>query len=107
MKKKYFITENNDNVVIKINKKNLEGFKIKPLNQVKYDGILVSKMTLVSPKAIKTILQKKTKRKIDSFIEFIIETTDDDDTDPTTIRFALDEVERYKRLVRAKYAKYL
>lgn len=107
MKKKYFVTEENGKITVQLNSKNLEGFKIKPLNNIKYDGILVSKMTLVSPKAIQNILIKKTKRKIDEFLQFIINGADDDDTDPSNLRLVLDELEKYKTLVRAKYAKYL
>ena len=55
--------ENNEKMQGYLDFNQIDGFKIKPRNKVKYDGIEVSKMTLVEPSLIEMVLKKKTKRK--------------------------------------------
>lgn len=58
----------------------VKGFKVIPKNNIKYDGIVVSEMVLINPSFIEKVLKKKIKRKLDTYLSYIIqilESTDD------------------------------
>ena len=83
------------------------GFKFSPKNSNEYIGINVNKMVVINNGFIERVLKKKVKRKLDLYLQFIVNMLDDEDSDPTTLRAVLDDVERYKRLIINKYRLYL
>lgn len=83
------------------------GYTIKPKNQMKYEGIVVNSMTIIDDYLIKTLLKKKTKKKLDMYLQFLITVLEEDDTDGGHLMFALNDLERYRRLVINNYKKYL
>lgn len=87
----------------------LNGFSFKPRNNVAYGGILVSKCVMFNPSYTETILKKKIKNRLELYLRFIISIleNDDDDTDITDLRAALNDLTRYKSIVRNKYLLYL
>lgn len=87
----------------------LNGFSFKPRNSIGYGGILVSKCVMFNPSYTETILKKKIKNRLELYLRFIISLleTDDDDTDITDLRAALNDLTRYKSIVRNKYLLYL
>ena len=83
------------------------GFKFNPKNSNEYIGINVNKMVVINNSFIEKVLKKKVKRKLDLYLQFIVNILDDEDSDPTSLRTVLDDVERYKQLIINKYRLYL
>lgn len=107
MNKHYLIVKKNNNERCFVDHKELNGFKIKPLNNVSYDGIIVNKMVIVNPSFIDKVLKKKIKRRLDLYLKYLIEILESDDTSSTNLREVLDDVARYKSIVLNNYSKYL
>lgn len=84
------------------------GFKIKPKNLIFYEGIQVKKMTLWKHSCIITVLQKKIKKKLDFYLQYIVHLMDDDsDSNPDDARIALDDLARYRNLIMHRYYIFL
>ena len=83
------------------------GFSFKPRNSINYDGVVVSKLIMFNPSFTETILKKKIKKRLEIYLRFIISVieTDDDDTDITDLRAALNDLTRYKSIIHNKYLK--
>lgn len=91
---------------IKINKNT--GFKITPKNNISYDGIEVEQLLILKKKLISNLLKKKVKRKLDLYIDLIVDIADDDsESTDTSFSETLDELSRFKDIIRYKYKKYL
>lgn len=96
------------NELIYIDYNKIEGFKIKPRNNVKYEGIEVNKLIIINPSFIDKVLKRKIKRKLDSYLQYIIMLIENnDDADADTLRIVLDDVMRYRQLIKNKYRIYL
>lgn len=87
----------------------LDGFQFKPRNKMSYDGIVVNKLIMFNPSFTETILKKKIRNRLEMYLRFIIGLIDqdDDDTDISDLRAALNDLTRYKDIVRNKYLLYL
>ena len=83
------------------------GFEFTPKNTNEYMGMEVNKMVVINPSFIEKVLKKKIKRKLDLYLQFIVSVIDDEDTDPSNLRFVLDDLERYRRTIINKYQHYL
>lgn len=84
------------------------GYNITPKNTVKYDGIRVNKMIIVNPSMIEKVLKRKIKNRLDLYLRTIVEIMDEsDDTDNSGIREALNELTRFKNIIKYKYEKHL
>ena len=111
MEKTYTIVKeqhNGEKVYIDYTK--FKGFKVKPRNHVKYDGIKVNSLVIIKPSFIEKLLKKKIKRKLDFYLQYIISIMDndnDEEGETGNLRLALDDLERYKSIVEYKYRKYL
>lgn len=108
MEKTYTIIKeqhNGDKVIIDYSK--INGFRVTPKNKLKYNGVKVNSLIIVKPSFIEKVLKKKVKRKLDYYLQYIISLMDDDETGTTDLRFALNDLERYKSIVEYKYRKYL
>lgn len=92
---------------VELNTNKKIGYTIKPKNQMKYEGIVVNSMTIIDDYLIKTLLKKKIKKKLDMYLQFLITVLEEDDTDGGHLMFALNDLERYRRLVINNYKKYL
>lgn len=92
-------------VVLDYNK--LRGYEFSPKNSSEYIGVSVNKMVVIKPSFVEKVLKKKVKRKLDLYLKFIVSILDDEDTDPTSLRRVLDDVERYRRTIINKYQLYL
>lgn len=96
----------NDN----ISTDNIDGFRFKPRNKVKYDGVTVHAVTVIKPSFVEKLLRRKIKNKLDVYLQCIINIIDNDEDDPnneTTIRIALNDITRYKSILKTKYYDYL
>lgn len=87
------------------NYKEIEGYKVNPKNSFPYKGIAVESMFLIKPSFIEKIVKKKIKRKLEFYLNYLIELNDSDDD--TSARKALDELTRYKEAIDYKYRKFL
>ena len=108
MKNNYILikdTKSNKNFHMTYDK--INGFKLKPKKDLKYDGVKVEKMVLINPTFIEQVIKKKVKHKLDMYLKYLITVLDDDDTDPTDLRQALNDLTRYKSIIAHKYRKYL
>jgi len=85
----------------------VDGFKVRPKNKVKYDGIEVNKLTIVSPYFIDNVLKRKTKRKLNAYLQFLFNTLEDDDTTGDDLGLILEDTKRYKAIIINKYSKFL
>ena len=108
-KKNYLLVKDNiERKVARIDYAKLDGFKFNPKNQVDYDGIIVNEMVLMNPSFIENVLKRKTKKKLELYLRFIISLIDNDsNTSSDDLREALNGLVRYKGIVENKYRKYL
>lgn len=91
-----------------LNDKKIDGFEIKPKNSSKEDALKVNSMTVVNQMYIEKLLRKKTKRKLDYFLKYIISLIEsDEEENPSNLHLALDDLEHYKSIIEYKYRKYL
>lgn len=85
-----------------------DGFKFKPKNHISYSGVTVSKMVMINPSFIEKVLKRKIEKRLELYLRFIVSILNsDDDTDPTDLRAALNDLTRYKTIVKNKYLDYL
>lgn len=108
MQKVYTIVKeqpNGDKVYIDYTK--INGLKFKPKNNLKYKGVKVNSLIIVKPSFIEKLLKKKIKRKLDYYLQYIISLMDDEESDASDLKIALNDVARYKSIVEYKYRKYL
>ena len=84
----------------------INGFKVKPKNNIEYEGIEVSTLTVVEPNLISNVLRRKTKRKLNAYLQFLVDSFDDD-TSSGDLALVLDDVKRYRAIIINKYSKFL
>ena len=109
MDERYYICDKDNNEIVYgyIDYNRLHGFKIRPQNNVPYDGVEVSRLVLVEPNLIKKVLKRKIKHKLDAYLVFLFSVIDDDDENPDTLELVIDDVSRYKSIIMNKYSKFL
>lgn len=91
-----------------IDTKKMRGFKVKPLNNVNYDGVKVDKLLIIKPSFVEKVLKRKTKRKLEMYLEFIINILESEDgNDSGKINIALNDLNRYKSIIKNNYRVYL
>ena len=106
--KKYYLHKGSNPEIIYIDYNKVKGFDFNPRNRIKYDGIVVNKLVIIKPSMIEKILRKKIKRKLDLYLKLIINFINDEGSDDDqTLREALNDLTRYKNIVKYKYKKYL
>lgn len=104
MKNNYTIAKKNNNGEITfINYSKINGFKISPKNKIDYSGIEVNSMLIVKPSLIEKVLKRKNKIKLNKYLDYITEESEDDGS----LREALNNISRYKDIIEYKYRKYL
>ena len=109
MDERYYICDKDNNEIVYgyIDYNRMHGFKIKPGNNVPYEGVEVSHLVLVEPTLIENVLKRKTKHKLNAHLAFLFTVIDDDDEDPDSLELVIDDVTRYKNIIINKYSKFL
>lgn len=109
MYKGYYINrQSQTGEIVYINYDQYKGYRIAPKNNIKYDGIRVNKMIIVKPSMIEKVLKRKIKHKLDLYLKTIIELMEEStDGDSSGIREALNDLTRFKNIIKYKYQKYL
>lgn len=103
--KKYIVVRSNKEIsLIAKEYKKIKGYQLNPKNTFDYP-LYVNTMTIVKPVFIDKILKKKIKKRLDFYLQYIIDETEDDDA--SSLKEALDSVSRYKDTVEYKYRKFL
>ncbi len=93
--------------VVYIDYKNMAGFKVKPKNGKKYGGVEVNEMLIIKPDFIDLILKRKIGKKLEGYINYLIEVLESDDTDGSKLAQTLNDIERYRTTINNTYKKYL
>ena len=105
MNKNYIVARKKYNgEVTFINYSKLDGYKICPKNNVEYPGVEVNSILIIKPKFIEKVIKRKNKIKLNYYLNYIIDESDDDSSN---LREVLDNIERYKGIIEYKYRKYL
>ena len=109
MKRNYLLVKDNlERGITSIDYTKLDGFKFNPKNQVEYDGIIVNEMVLINPSFIENVLKRKTKKKLELYLRFIINLIDNEsNASSDDLREALNGLVRYKGIVENRYRRYL
>ncbi len=84
-----------------------KGYKVKPKNKVKYDGVVVNEMMIINPSFIEKLLKRKINVKLDHYLQYIISVLDDDSSDTGRITTVLSDLNRYREIVKNTYRNYL
>lgn len=108
MNRYLLVKDNHERRFTNIDYRRLDGFKFNPKNQVENGGIMVNEMVLINPSFIENVLKRKTKKKLELYLRFIISLIDNEsDASSDDLREALDGLVRYKGIVENKYRRYL
>ena len=109
MSKRYYIVDRENTEIVHgyIDYDKIKGFNIKPQNTIPYEGIEVGHLTLVEPELIEKVLKRKTKRKLNTYLNFLLTVIDDDDTDGEALELVIEDAIRYKAIIINKYSKFL
>ena len=97
----------NSSSLVYFNYEVLDGYKFKPKSGAKYNGVKVNEMMIINPSFIEKVLKRKIKRKLETYLQFLITLLDEGNEDPTSLRHALTDLDRYRRIVINKYRNYL
>lgn len=85
----------------------LKGFNVKPKDGLNFEDMInVNEMIIINPTLIEKLIDKKCKRTLEKILT-IMTIIDDDSDDDTPFDLVLDELERFKSLVRGKYKEYM
>ena len=104
--KQYFISKKNYNgEVVFVNCDKINGYKFSPKNNYPYEGVKVNEIIIIKPCLIEKIIKRKIKNRLDFYLKIIIDNLDDESDDDT--RIALDDLARYKKVIKEKYSIYL
>lgn len=87
--------------------KNMKGFKVKPHNATKYGCVNVNEMQIIKPDFIDRILKRKVSKKLENYINYLIEVLNDDDADGAKLSQTLNDIERYRTIINNNYKIYL
>ena len=89
------------------NFKALSGFDITPKNSFVYDGIIVNKLVIIKKSFIEIILKKKIKRKLELYLQFLLEIIETDGENGGSLNEVLSDITRYRDIVNYRYRKFL
>ena len=108
MNRYLLVKDNHERRFTNIDYNKLDGFKFNPKNNVENNGIMVNEMVLINPSFIESVLKRKTKKKLELYLRFIISLIENEsDASSDDLREALDGLVRYKGIVENKYRRYL
>lgn len=103
----YVLVKEDHEKLCYLENKKIGGLRIKPKNQVTYDGVVVNKLLIIKTSFIQKLLKKKVKRKLDLYLKYIVGVLEEDDTSNSNLNSVLDDLKRYKSIVDHKYRIYL
>lgn len=93
--------------IISVDTKKKKGYKVKPKNKVKYDGVVVNEMFVIKPSFVEKIIKRKVGVKLDSYLQYIIKMLEDESCDASSTNVVLSDLNRYKEMINNNYKQYL
>ena len=86
----------------------LKGFNVKPKDSLEIEDMInVNEMIVINPGLIEKLVSKKCKRRLEKIILMLSVVYEDEASDDGTIEMVLDEMEKFKTMLRKKYKDYL
>lgn len=86
----------------------LKGFNVKPKESLSIEDMInVNEMIVINPGLIEKLVSKKCKRRLEKIIMMLSIIYEDESCDDGTIELVLDELEKFKSMIRKKYKDYL
>ena len=86
----------------------LKGYNVKPKDSLCIDDMInVNEMIIINHSLIEKLVDKKCKRKFEKIIMMLSLIYDDSSDDEAPIELVLDELEKFKTMLRKKYKDYL
>lgn len=108
MVKRYKVVEGKVNQVItEINFDINDGLVVKPKNIISNGGIKVDQAIIMKKDFIEVVLKRKNDKKIELFLKYLLELLNDESSTEEDIIMALNELERFRRMIINKQRKYL
>ena len=86
----------------------LKGFNVKPKESLSIEDMInVNEMIVINPGLIEKLVSKKCKRRLEKIIMMLSIIYEDESCDDGAIELVLDELEKFKSMIRKKYKDYL
>ena len=86
----------------------LKGFNVKPKDSLEIEDMInVNEMIVINPGLIEKLVSKKCKRRLERIIMMLSVVYEDEASDDGVIEMVLDEMEKFKTMLRKKYTDYL
>lgn len=86
----------------------LKGFNVKPKDSLEIEDMInVNEMIVINPGLIEKLVSKKCKRRLERIIMMLSVVYEDEASDDGVIEMVLDEMEKFKTMLRKKYKDYL
>ena len=86
----------------------LKGFNVKPKDSLEIEDMInVNEMIVINSGLIEKLVSKKCKRRLEKIILMLSVMYEDEASDDGTIEMVLDEMEKFKTMLRKKYKDYL
>ena len=86
----------------------LKGFNVKPKDSLEIEDMInVNEMIVINPGLIEKLVSKKCKRRLERIIMMLSVVYEDETSDDGVIEMVLDEMEKFKTMLRKKYKDYL
>ena len=86
----------------------LKGFNVKPKDSLEIEDMInVNEMIVINPGLIEKLVSKKCKRRLEKIILMLSVVYGDEASDDGAIEMVLDEMEKFKTMLRKKYKDYL
>lgn len=86
----------------------LKGFNVKPKDSLLIEDMInVNEMIVINPGLIEKLVSKKCKRRLEKIILMLSVVYGDEASDDGATEMVLDEMEKFKTMLRKKYKDYL
>lgn len=100
--------EANEETITYMEYEKLKGFNVKPKSTLDLEDMInVNEMIVINPGLIEKLVSKKCKRRLEKIIMMLSVVYENDDADDGAIEMVLDEMEKFKTMLRKKYKEYL
>ncbi len=107
--KKFIITKNaKTDQITYMEYEKIKGLNFNPKKNLKFEDMInVNQMIIINPSFIEKIIDRKCKKKLESILKMLSIIFENDDESGEALDIALDELEKFKSIVRNKYAEYM
>lgn len=110
MKEKKFVVtkDHKTDAITYMEYEKIKGINFNPKSNVKFEDMInVDKMVIINDSFIKKIIDKKCKIKLESILRMLSIIFENEDESGDAMDIALDELEKFKSILRNKYKEYM